>query len=103
MINTIGLLQLDSVNVLRRSHYLPMWSRLGSYPIEALDEYTAHSGEMFEYWGHEASLLPVQLYRLLRWRMESAEPGRRTGAMIAEHPEYVSSVLAEIAEHGHRI
>jgi len=96
----IGLLQLDSVNVLQRSHYLPMWSRLGSYSMEALDDYTSRSGEIFEYWGHEASLLPVERHRLLRWRQEAMEPGRRTKAMLAEHPDYLSSVMEEIAAHG---
>lgn len=100
VIDRIGLLQLDSVNVLQRSHYLPMWSRLGPYPMGALDEYTARSGEIFEYWGHMASLLPVQLHRLLRWRMEDVEAGPRTRAMIEEHPDYLDAVLAEITEHG---
>ena len=100
VINRIGLLQLDSVNVLQRSHYLPMWSRLGPYSIEALDEYTARSGEMFEYWGHEASLLPVEAHRLFRWRMEAIQPWGRVRDMIEEHPEYVSDVLTEIAERG---
>jgi uncharacterized protein len=100
VINRIGLLQLDSVNVVQRSHYLPMWSRLGFYSIDGLDEYTAHSREMFEYWGHVASLLPVEVHRLLRLRMDGIEPGPRTRAMLADHPGYVEAVLAEIAEHG---
>jgi hypothetical protein len=77
-----------------------MWSRLGSYPVDALDEFTARSGEMFEYWGHAASLLPVELHRLLRWRMKAAQPGPRTRGMIEEHPEYLDSVLAQISEQG---
>jgi uncharacterized protein YcaQ len=100
VIAQVGVLQLDSVNVLQRSHYLPMWSRLGSYSIEALDDYTAHSGEMFEYWGHVASLLPVELYPLLRWRMDAIEAGPRTLQIIREHPEYIDMVYDEIAVHG---
>jgi uncharacterized protein YcaQ len=100
VIERMGLLQLDSVNVLQRSHYLPMWSRLGPYSTEALDEHTARSGEMFEYWGHVASLLPVERHRLLRWRMDAIEPGPRTRAMIEDHPDYLDAVLAEITEHG---
>jgi uncharacterized protein YcaQ len=100
VIGRIGLLQLDSVNVLQRSHYLPMWSRLGPYSIESLDDYTARSGEMFEYWGHVASLLPVELHRLLRWRMDAIEAGPRTQQIMNEHPEYVDMVHDEIAIHG---
>lgn len=100
VIDKIGLLQLDSVNALQRSHYLPMWSRLGPYSIEALDQYTARSGEMFEYWGHVASLLPVELHRLFRWRMEEMEPWRRVKDVIGGHADYVPSILEEIAEHG---
>ena len=100
VIDRIGLLQLDSVNVLQRSHYLPMWSRLGPYSIDALDNYTARSGEMFEYWGHVASLLPVERYPLLRWRMDAIEPGSRTRGIMDEHPEYIDMVYEEITEHG---
>ncbi|MCP4967639.1 MAG: winged helix-turn-helix domain-containing protein [bacterium] len=100
VIDRTGLLQLDSVNVLQRSHYLPMWSRLGPYSIAALDEFTTRSGEMFEYWGHAASLLPVEVHRLFRWRMEEMEPWRRVDGVIGGNPGYVESVLAEIDEHG---
>ncbi len=100
VIDRIGLLQLDSVNVLERSHYLPMWSRLGPYSIDALNEFTARSGEMFEYWGHAASLLPTDRHRLFRWRMQEMEPWRRVEGVIGGHPGYVESVLAEIAAHG---
>ena len=100
VIDRIGLLQLDSVNVLERSHYLPMWSRLGPYSIDALNEFTARSGEMFEYWGHAASLLPTDRHRLFRWRMQDMEPWRRVEGVIGGHPGYVESVLAEIAAHG---
>ncbi len=96
----VGLLQLDSVNVLQRSHYLPMWSRLGPYSTDALDQFTAHSGEVFEYWGHEASLLPVERHRLFRWRMEQMEPWRRVQGIIGGYPGYVESVRDEIAAHG---
>jgi len=96
----IGLLQLDSVNVLQRSHYLPMWSRLGPYSTDALDQFTASSGEIFEYWGHEASLLPVARYPLFRWRMEELEPWRRVQGVIGGSPGYVEAVQYEIAAHG---
>jgi uncharacterized protein YcaQ len=77
VLDRVGLLQLDSVNVFCRSHYMPVFSRLGPYPREALDKLTAHTAgpvrrEMFEFWGHEASLIPVELQPNLRWRMDRA-------------------------------
>ena len=56
-----GVLQLDSVNVLARAHYLPVFSRYGPYPTAALDAFLWGSGETFEHWGHEASVMPRAL------------------------------------------
>jgi uncharacterized protein len=77
VIDCVGVLQLDSVNALCRSHYLPLFSRLGTYPRTTLDRMCwgkVGSRELFEYfWGHKASLLPLRSYRLHRWRMRVAE------------------------------
>ena len=100
LFDTIGLLQLDSVNVIERSHYLPVHARLGSYDKAALDRFTAESGEIFEYWGHEASLLPVELYPYLKHRMEEMRPWGRVTALLDDRPEYLDRILAEIAERG---
>ena len=61
--------QIDSVNVLVRAHYVPAFARLGLYPISALDSLAYSKRELFEYWGHEACLLPISLYPIVRYRM----------------------------------
>jgi uncharacterized protein YcaQ len=99
----VGLLQIDSVNVLCRAHYLPAFSRLGPYPVEALDA-AAHRSprRLFEYWGHEASLLPVSLQPALRWRMERAASDAWGGIkrVQSEQPGLVARVLEQVAARG---
>jgi len=78
VIERLALHQIDSVNVLVRAHYLPLFSRLGTYPREALDLVAwgpKSKRRLFEYWAHEASLLPLDLQPLLRWRMAKADSG----------------------------
>jgi uncharacterized protein len=76
-IGRLGLLQIDSVNVLVRAQYLPLFSRLGLYDRSFLDAVaTAKPKRFFEYWGHEASLLPIDCHPLVRWRMARALGGR---------------------------
>ncbi len=76
-IDHLGLLQIDSVNVLARAHYVPLFSRLGAYNAALFDSIIAKKPRSyFEYWGHEASLLPVGFHPLLRWRMAAAYEGR---------------------------
>ena len=77
-IKRLSLHQIDSVNVLARAHYLPSFSRLGNYNRNLIDRsaWGARSDRrLFEYWAHEASLLPWELHPLLRWRMQLADKG----------------------------
>jgi len=103
VLDRVGLIQIDSVNVLSRAHYLPMFSRLGSYDTELLDR-AAHRAprKLFEYWGHEASLLPVTTQPLLRWRMERAGDDAWGGVrrIQQERPELVAEVLEEVRASG---
>jgi uncharacterized protein len=69
VLGRVGVFQIDSVNVLVRSHYLPLFSRLGPYPAGLLDTLAYKRRELFEYWGHEASFLPIGNQPLFRWRM----------------------------------
>ena len=101
----LGAVQIDSVNVLVRSHYLPVFSRCGSYEPELLER-AAYDGSrsLFEYWGHEASLLPVELYPLFRWRMERARNGEGTWKRLrryaTSHKSLVTAALEQIRERG---
>ncbi len=100
LFQTIGLLQLDSVNVLERSHYLPVFARLGHYDRAALDKYTSHSREVFEYWAHEASLIPATHYPLMRFRMDSNRWEKRLATWAKEERHYVAAILDEVRERG---
>jgi uncharacterized protein YcaQ len=99
----VGQIQIDSVNVLERAHYLPLFSRLGPYRRELIDDAAYRAPRrLFEYWGHEASLLPVETQPLLRWRMERAAEDA-WGSMVRvqrERPELVEEVFARIEDHG---
>jgi uncharacterized protein YcaQ len=98
----LGVVQIDSVNVLSRSHYMPHFSRLGPYPRAALDALSDRRHDLFEYWAHEASFLPVRLQPQLRWRMAAAEQ-HAWGNMVRlqrERPGFVSEVHDRVREGG---
>ncbi|MEE2767666.1 MAG: crosslink repair DNA glycosylase YcaQ family protein [Actinomycetota bacterium] len=102
VISRMSLLQLDSVQAVCRSHYLPVYSRLGSYDRGRLDRWLWHSGEMFETWSHEASVLPVTFEPLLRWRKERTAQGETWGSLkaIGGREGYVAEVLTEVKDRG---
>ena len=98
----LAVVQIDSVNVLSRAHYLPYFSRLGAYRRAALDDFTGRRHEVFEYWAHEASYLPVRLHPSLRWRMAAAEE-HAWGSMVRiqrERPGYVAELLHRVRGSG---
>ncbi|HWH96654.1 MAG TPA: crosslink repair DNA glycosylase YcaQ family protein [Baekduia sp.] len=103
VVDRVGLIQIDSVNVLQRAHYLPAFSRLGPYDLELLDKLAHYAPRrMFEYWGHEASLIPVELHPHLRWRMRRAHDDAWGGMrrIARDRPELVAAVLEDIRERG---
>ena len=107
-IDRLGLLQIDSVNVLARAHYLPLFSRLGNYDSDHLDRLAwgrKSQRGLFEFWAHEASLLPLDSQPLLRWRMQRAAENAGDGKgklhqFRREKAAYIDEVLREIADRG---
>jgi uncharacterized protein len=103
VLDRIGLVQIDSVNVLVRAHYLPLFSRLGPYDPELLDRASHRAPRrLFEYWGHEASLLPVALQPLLRWRMDRAahDSWGSIQRIRRDRPELIEQVLGVVRDRG---
>ena len=100
----VGLIQIDSVNVLARAHEMPVYSRLGPYDVDDVLYRAAFKAprRLFEYWGHEASFLPVALQPLLRWRMERAADEAWGGIrrIADERPELLRELVAAVAERG---
>ena len=105
LVDRLGVVQIDSVNVVSRTHYLPAFSRLGAYPRAMLEDVAwAKTRPLFEYWAHEASLLPLASQPLFRWRMQDAHDGvgvwKGVGQFLRERREFVDKVLAEIQTRG---
>ena len=105
LVDRLGVVQIDSVNVVTRTHYLPAFSRLGAYPRTLLEEVAwGKRPALLEYWGHEASLTPMATQPLLRWRMADAKDGvgvwRGIARFLRERRELVDRALAEIEARG---
>lgn len=104
-IERLGVLQIDSVNVVSRTHYLPLFSRLGAYPRTLLEEAAwGKRPALFEYWMHEASLAPWSTQPLLRWRMDDAREGvgvwKGVARFLRTHPGLIERARAEIERRG---
>lgn len=100
-----GLLQIDSVSAVVRAHYMPLYSRLGPYPLALLDNAAmTRRRTVFEYWAHEASFLPVETYPLMRWRMERAERGEEMYNGLAkwgrDRTTYIEDIYREVVSRG---
>jgi uncharacterized protein YcaQ len=99
----VQLVQIDSVNVLVRSQELPVFARLGPHRRDLIPAMAAE-GELFEYWGHMASLIPVEHHRLFRFKMEQARRGHGMWAgmtrLLRERPEYLAAVLDDVKARG---
>ena len=99
VLDRIGLIQIDSVNVLVRSQELPLFARLGPHPRTLIDEATQH-GELFEYWVHEASHVPTQHYHVHRWHMSGEHKWARYFTLRDRRPGFIEEVYQRVADEG---
>ena len=97
---TLGVVQLDSVNVLARAHELPFWSRLGAHDRAARDAWLWRSREAFEGWAHVASIAPMELWPTFAHRRAAELTSGRARALLDDNPGYLDEVLAEVAANG---
>jgi uncharacterized protein YcaQ len=100
VLDRLATVQVDSVNVLARSHELVFFARLGPYDRTALTRWLWSSREVFEYWGHEASLHPVERHPLFRWRMAEEHPWAGVRQAAAASPDLMEELLAEVRARG---
>lgn len=103
VMNTLHLLQLDSVPVITRTQYMPAFSRLGPYRADLLDEIAYRDDEWFEVWAHEASLVPVHTEPLLRWQKARSESGGTWKGLVelaTKEAAYVEQCYRDVAERG---
>ena len=104
-------LQIDAINTIIRSHYMPLYSRLGCYSRDTLDHNLFNTAQQsrnkrtfFEYWGHECSLMPLDLFPLLQWRMEDAQNFsgmyKQCTQIAKRRPDLIKNLKASIAANG---
>ena len=100
VVDRVRLIQLDSVNYFSRAHFMPFFSRLGPYDRDSLDAWLWRSGELFEYWAHEASLIPANQHQLFRWQMERGANWKAMKRLQEEEPGYIEAVLKQVEDNG---
>lgn len=102
LMSRLRLLQIDSVNVVTRAHYLAVYARLGSYNRQALDRWIYDGRNLFEYWCHEQSYAPMSFHAMMRPRMEQKRnfSWRRYQELRKNEPDYIESVLEEVRQRG---
>ena len=103
VLDRVGAVQIDTVNVIARAHFLTFFARLGPYDHDALGRWLHDSHDVWEYWGHAASFLPVDLHPYLRWKMARAYGGSAyTGLLhlLRDRPNYVDEVRQAVKERG---
>jgi hypothetical protein len=99
VLDRMGLIQIDSVNVLVRSQELPLFARLGPHPRSLIADATA-AGELFEYWVHEASHVPTEQHHLHRWRMAQEHKWQHVSSLNARRPGFIEQVYDRVASDG---
>src|SRR5262245_45853439 len=99
VLDRIGLIQIDSVNVLVRSQELPLFARLGPHPRTLIDDATA-DGELFEYWVHEASHVPTAHHYMYRWMMREPHRWPSFRRLMEERADYIKTVYDYVAANG---
>ncbi|KIP53482.1 winged helix-turn-helix domain-containing protein [Leucobacter komagatae] len=99
-LDALHVLQIDSVNVFARSHYMPVFSRHGGYTTEQLDRLLWNSGEYTEYWAHEAAFIPVADRRLFGWRMADRRDKQRATGATERFAGAMDAVRARLADAG---
>jgi uncharacterized protein YcaQ len=105
LVKALGYVQIDTLNVVNRAHYVTLWARLGSYPLGDLDRlvYAADQRRLYEGWGHAASLIPLEHYRYHRWRTEakySYNPVFREWRSKPANRKLAAQALARIRSEG---
>ena len=95
----MGLIQIDSVNVLVRSQELPLFARLGAHPRSLIHDATRH-GDLFEYWAHEACHVPVELHPVMRWKMDRYHQWTPESELRHRWPDAVDDVRRRLRDEG---